>query len=139
MSRPRTPIDVADTAEVAPELRLARVVLEVARPGAGRDHRPPTAPELDERLAEIDEEITEEGLQATLQRLVDVGQLPMVRKTWGHPIGYLASRGGTKFPFDEFHWLESEICRVLRGRTEIGYEDERPTQGLAGRGRRGFR
>jgi hypothetical protein len=95
-------------------------VLEVAKPYAGRDHRPPTAAEIRERLAEIDEEVTDEGLQATLQRLCDVGQLLMVRKTWGHPIGYVAR---IKFPFDEVHWLESEICRVMRSRDEIGYED----------------
>jgi hypothetical protein len=112
--------------ETPPDLRLCRIVLEVARPGPGRDHRPPTASEIGERLAEIDEEVTEEGLQETLQRLADVGQLLMVRKTWGHPIGYVAR---VKFPFDEVHWLESEICRVVRGRDEIGYEDEEQLRG----------
>ena len=60
-------------------------------------------------------------LQAALQRLVDVGLLLQTRPAYGHLIRYLAS---VKHEFDDSCWHESEVCRVMRDRTELGYEDE---------------
>jgi hypothetical protein len=68
-------------------------------------------------LAGADEEVTDLELTEILQRLVDVDQLVQVRRSDSGPVSYAVSSG---WEFDVVDLLESEICRVLRERDEIG-------------------
>jgi hypothetical protein len=112
---------VADRpAEIPAAVRLARTVVEVARPGNGRPNRATTA-EIAERLHIADVDVSADELAAILQRLTDCGQLVQVQRSPSHPMQY-ASAGG--WEFDTVDDLEASICTVLRGRDELGYEDE---------------
>lgn len=71
-------------ADEAPELpaaiRLARLIVEVLRPGTnGRGERA-TRAEIVERLELADETVSDEELTETLERLTDTGQVTQVRR-----------------------------------------------------------
>jgi hypothetical protein len=113
----RTEADSA--ASVPPRVRLARLVVEVCRGWS-------TAPELAERLAEIDEEVDTETFEDILQRLVDCGLMKQSQRQSSYSMQYKAS---SRWQFGETDLLESDICAVLRGRDELGFEDEDQLKG----------
>jgi hypothetical protein len=108
-------------AELPETIRLARTVVEVCRPGLpGRGERA-TRAEIKERLDLADVEISEERLSEIIRRLVDCGQLKQAQRSQAAPINYAVS---SSWDYDSVDDLEARVCAVLRGRTEIGYEDE---------------
>jgi hypothetical protein len=56
-----------------------------------------------------------------LRRLTDCGQVVQVRRFDAAPMAYVTAGG---WDFDVVDNLEADICQALRGRSEIGYEDD---------------
>jgi hypothetical protein len=80
--------------------------------------RPPVA---------ADEEVSDQQLAEVLRRLTDCGQVVQVRRFDAAPMAYVTAGG---WDFDVVDNLEADICQALRGRSEIGYEDDEHLKGL---------
>jgi hypothetical protein len=98
---------------VPPEVRVARVVVEVCRPGQPGRGTEASRDQIAERLAAADEDVPD--LEDVLTKLVDCGQLIPRQRTPGAPMGYSVGGG---WQYDATDELEAQIVRVLRERGE---------------------